>query len=158
MLSKGAKRWIRDDITRFPQNFWQMTIARSGDISKDDTSLLFVQKTFSFRKHFGTVLTEEIRIAKFCTEVFVMPKHLMTKLNIPESSVYMSLLRAIVLSQQHCRITVIWWNIVHFAPLLNMRRCIVCIGARSSKPLSCNIVVYLVQITKTSLTINFSCI
>ena len=40
----------------------------------------FIYITFSFRKHFGTVLTEEIRIAKFCTEVFVMPKHLMTKL------------------------------------------------------------------------------
>ena len=32
------------------------------------------------------VLTEEIRIAKFCTEVFMMPKHLMTKVNIPKSS------------------------------------------------------------------------
>ena len=50
-----------------------MTIARSEDINKDDTS-------FIFRKHFGTVLTEEIRRAKFCTEVFMMPKHLMTKL------------------------------------------------------------------------------
>ena len=39
-------------------------------------------KTFSFRKHLGTVLTEEIQITKFCTEVFVMPKHLMTKVNI----------------------------------------------------------------------------
>ena len=67
-----------------------------------------VKNTFSFRKHFSTVLTEEIRIAKFCTEVFVMPKHLMTKLYIPESSLYMSPLRAIVLFQQHCRITVIW--------------------------------------------------
>ena len=82
-----------------------MTIARSEDISKDDSSILFiyiVQNTFSFRKHFGTVLTEEIRIAKFCTEVFVMPKHLMTKLNIPESTLYMSPLLAIVLSQQYC--------------------------------------------------------
>ena len=86
----------------------------------------FVQKTYSFRKHFGTILTEEIRIAKFCTEVFVMPKYLMTKLNIPESSLYMSPLRTIVLSQQYCRITVIWQNFVHFGPLLNMRRCIVC--------------------------------
>ena len=65
-------------------------------------------KKFSFRKHFGTVLTEEIRIAKFCNEVFVMPKYLMTKLNIPESSLYVSPLRAIILSQQYCRITVIW--------------------------------------------------
>ena len=67
-----------------------MTIARSEDINKDDTSILnlFKKKTFSFRKHFGTVLTDEIRIAKFCTEVFVMQKHLMTKLNIPGAFLY----------------------------------------------------------------------
>ena len=60
-----------------------MTIARSEDISKDDISILnLLKKTFSFREHFGTVLTEEIRIAKFYTEVFVMPKRLMTKLKI----------------------------------------------------------------------------
>ena len=56
-----------------------MSIARSEDISKDDTSTLyikFVQKAFSFRIHFGRVLTEEIRKKKFCTEVFVMPTHL----------------------------------------------------------------------------------
>ena len=49
---------------------------RSEDINKDDNYIYikFVQKTFSFRKHFGTVLTEEIRVAKFCTEVFKMPK------------------------------------------------------------------------------------
>ena len=62
---------------------------------------------FSFREHFGTVLTEEIRIAKF-TEVFVMLKRLITKLNKPEASLYMSPLRAIVLSQQYCRTTVMW--------------------------------------------------
>ena len=127
MLSKEAKRWIWDDITWFPKYLWQMTIAQSEDINKDDTSILnLLKKTFSFRKHFGTVLTEEIRIAKFCTEVYVMPKHLMTKLNIPESSLYMSPLRAIVLSQQWCKITEIWYNFVLFAPLLNMRRCTVC--------------------------------
>ena len=98
MLSKEAKRWIWDDITRFSQYFWQMTITRSEDISKNDTSISNLLKKLSYRKYFGTVLTEEIRIAKFCTEVFVMPKHLMTKLNIPESSLYMSLLHAIVLS------------------------------------------------------------
>ena len=43
----------------------------------------FVKETFSFCKHFGTVLAEEIRIAKFCTEVFVMPQYLMTNFNIP---------------------------------------------------------------------------
>ena len=69
-----------------------MTIARSADISKDDTSLFSLfKKTFSFRKHFGTVLTEEIQIAKFCTEVFVLPKHLMTKLNIYLNNPYICL-------------------------------------------------------------------
>ena len=35
-----------------------MTIARSEDINKYDTSILnLLNKTFSFRKHFGTVLT-----------------------------------------------------------------------------------------------------
>ena len=80
-----------------------MIIARSVDNNKDDTSILNCSKTFSFRTHFGTVLTEEIRTAK----VFVMPNHLMTKLNIPESSLYMSPLRTIVLFQQYCRMTVI---------------------------------------------------
>ena len=48
MLSKGANRWIWDDITRFPQYLWQMhmTTARSGDISKDDTSI-YVLNYFS---------------------------------------------------------------------------------------------------------------
>ena len=55
-----------------------------------------------------------------------MPKHLMAKLNTPESLLYMSPLRAIVVFQQYCIITVIWSIIVLFAPLLNMRRCIVC--------------------------------
>ena len=66
-----------------------MTIARSEDINQDDTSILnLFKKTSSFCKHFGAVLTEEIQIGKFCTEVFVMPKHLMINLNIPESSLY----------------------------------------------------------------------
>ena len=44
MLSKGVKRWIWDDITRFPQYFWQMTIVRNEDISKDDASILNLLK------------------------------------------------------------------------------------------------------------------
>ena len=48
MLSKGAKRWICDNITRFPQYFWQMTITRSEDISKDDTSILNLLKNCKF--------------------------------------------------------------------------------------------------------------
>ena len=67
-----------------------------------------VDDAFSFRTHFGTVLTEEIRTAKFCTEVLLKPKHLLTKFNMPESSSYMSLLHVTVKSQQHCRISVVW--------------------------------------------------
>ena len=81
----------------------------------------FVHNTFSFREHFDTVLTEEIRTAKFCQEVFVMPKHLMTKLNIPESPSYMSQLREIVKSQQYCGINVIWQKNRLFTLLLVMR-------------------------------------
>ena len=68
----------------------------------------FVDIIFSFSEHFGTVLREEIRTAKFCTEAFVMPKYLMIKVIIPELSSYMYPLRAIVESQQYCIITVIW--------------------------------------------------
>ena len=65
-----------------------MTVARSEGINKADASSIsnLLKKTFSFRNHFSTVLIEEIRIAKFRTEVFVVPKHFMTKLNIPKSS------------------------------------------------------------------------
>ena len=46
-----------------------MTIARSEDISKNDTCILnLLKKHVCFRKHFGIALLEEIRIAKFCTE------------------------------------------------------------------------------------------
>ena len=78
-----------------------MTIAQSEDTNKDDTSILSLFKKLLVSAN----LTEEIRIAKFCTEVFVLPEHLMTKLNILESSLYMSPLCAIVLSQQYYRIT-----------------------------------------------------
>ena len=84
-----------------------MTISRSEDISKDDTSILNLLKKLLVSANTSVDLTEEIRTAKFCTEVFVLPKRLMTKLNIPEASLYMSPLRVIVLSQQYCRLTVI---------------------------------------------------
>ena len=57
----------------------------------------FVLKNVSFHTHIETVLTEEIQTAKIYTEVFVMAKRFKTKLYIPESSLYMSPLRAIVL-------------------------------------------------------------
>ena len=125
ILSKGAKRWISDDITWFPKYVRQMTTHGVKTSIKMIHLYQICSKTFNFCKHFDTVLTKGIRIAKFCTEVFVIPKHLMTKLNTPESSLYMSPLRAIVLSQQYCIITVIWSIIVLFAPLLIMRHCIV---------------------------------
>ena len=85
--------------------FCDKLLTRGMEIS---INMQFVHKTFSFRKHFGAVLREGIQTAKFCTEVFVMPKHLITKLFIPESSSYSSPLCIIVLSQQYCRKTVIW--------------------------------------------------
>ena len=72
----------------------------------------FFSQTVGFRKHFDTVLTEEIQKAKFRHEVFVMLKHLMTKRNIQESSSYMFPLRAIVKSNQYCGTTVIWYKFV----------------------------------------------
>ena len=66
----------------------------------------FVHKTLSFCKHFGTVCTEEIQIAKFCTEVFMMLKHLIIKLNIHELSSYVSLFtRNSITKPETCRIT-----------------------------------------------------
>ena len=48
MISKGAKRTIIDHITVIMQYSWNKTIARSGDIYKDDSGLLsLVMKCFS---------------------------------------------------------------------------------------------------------------
>ena len=83
-VNKGVKRLIWDNFTWFPKYFWQMTITRSEGINKDDTYILNFAKTkLLVSANTSVVLTEEIRIAKLCTEVFVMLKHLMTKLNIP---------------------------------------------------------------------------
>ena len=58
-----------------------MTIARCEETNKDDTSILnLLKKRLVSANTSVQFLTEEIRIVKFCTEVFVMPKHLMTKL------------------------------------------------------------------------------
>ena len=77
--------------------FKQMSIAQTENINEVDTCIsnLFT-KFFSIRKYFGTVLTEEIRTAKLCTEVFVKLKHLLTKFHIPESLSYMSPFCAII--------------------------------------------------------------
>ena len=40
MLSKGAKRTIIDHITVIMQYCWNKTIARSGDMYKDDSGVL----------------------------------------------------------------------------------------------------------------------
>ena len=73
ITSEGAKRRIWDDITVILKYCWQMTTGWYMYIK-------FVHKN-SFRKPLGSLLSEEIWTVKFCTEVFVMPKHLMTKLN-----------------------------------------------------------------------------
>ena len=83
IASKCTERMILNDITVFWSIFdkWlSHGVKRSSKMIY--VYIKFVHKIFSFRKHFDTVLTEEIRTAKFCDEVFVMPKHLMTKLKI----------------------------------------------------------------------------
>ena len=86
----------------------------------------FVYKIVSFRKYFGTGLSEEIRTSKLCTEVFVMPKHLIAKIVVPESSfhMYMSLLHVIVcfstIFQNYCEIVK---NSFFFAPSGKKRGC-----------------------------------
>ena len=47
-VQQDGKRWISDDITWFPKYFWQMTIARSKDVNKDDTSILNLFKKLLF--------------------------------------------------------------------------------------------------------------
>ena len=61
----------------------------------------FVHKTFSFCKHFGAVLREEMRTVKFCTKVFVMLKHLMIK-HIPSPKAQPPLTIEILFSKGHC--------------------------------------------------------
>ena len=94
-----------------------MTITWNEDINKDDICVLSLL-TICFHKHFGTVFTEEIRTAKFCTEVFVMPKHLMTKLYIPEWSTYMRSFSELL-----------WYGkkSLLFAPSLRKKGCTACV-------------------------------
>ena len=69
----------------------------------------FVYKNYSFHIQFCRALTEEIRTAKLCTEVFDLTNHLLTKRYIPQSSMSpLRVIRVIVLSEQYCRFTVIW--------------------------------------------------
>ena len=81
----------------------------------------FVHKTFRFRKHFGIVLTEEIRTAKFCSEVFwcgniylIYLNHHHTSLNSVRSFYRIKL-------QNYCDMVLL------FAPSLRKRGCAVCV-------------------------------
>ena len=56
-------------------------------------------------------------------EVFAETKSFLNKFNEDVSSLLMSTLRAIVISQKYCGSRVISSQIHLFAPLLNMRRC-----------------------------------
>ena len=72
-----------------------------------------MHKLSRFEIHFNTLLTKEIRTAKFWTEVCVISERFMNKLN------YMSPLVAIVISQQKCIITsTVICSKFFFAPLL----------------------------------------
>ena len=77
ITSKGAKRKILDNTTVI-----QKYVLTNGYRTEWRDHLIwymyikFVHKSLSFRKHFVTVLTEDMQSTKFCHEVFVMPKHL----------------------------------------------------------------------------------
>ena len=60
------------------QNFLYKTVARSEDINTDDTCLLHLFTKLIVSANTSVVLREEMQIEKFCTEVFVLPKHLIT--------------------------------------------------------------------------------
>ena len=59
--------------------------------------------------------------------MFAVTKSLLHKLNIDVLSLLMSSLRAIVICQTYVKNHVISSQIHRFAPLLNMRRCTVCV-------------------------------
>ena len=126
MLSKGAKRTIFYHITEILQYCLDKTIARSGDMYRDDLGIL----TFVI-KCFGITNTSVQNFAIRISSVKTVPKCLETKsfsnkFSINVSSLFKSSLRAIVICQKYFGNHVISSEIHLFAPLLNMRRCTLC--------------------------------
>ena len=69
MLSKGAKRWILDDITWFPKYFWQMTIAWSEEINYEMNFTLCVLLVYNDN---GSVQTLCITRVKFILYIYII--------------------------------------------------------------------------------------
>ena len=124
MLSKGPKRTKFYHITVILQYCWEQTIARSGDMYRDDSGIL----SFDIRC-FSITNTSVQNVAIRISSVKTVPKCLrklkkIWKINtIDASSLLMSALRAIVICQKYFGNHVISSKIHLFAPLLNMRRC-----------------------------------
>ena len=85
-----------------------MTLARSGGINKDNTSILDLLKNYKFLQTLRYSFNRGNSNSKILYRSVCDAETFNDQINIPESSLYMSPLRAIVLSQQYCRITVIW--------------------------------------------------
>ena len=124
MLSKGANRTIFYNITVILQYCWNKTVARSGDMYRDDSGVLSL-----VIKCFGTTNTSLQNFAIRISSVKTVPKCLrklkvfFNKFNTDVKSLLMSSLRAIVICQKYFGNHVISSQIHLFAPLLNMRRC-----------------------------------
>ena len=127
MLSKGAKGTIFYHITVILQYYWDKTIARSGDMYRDDSGIFSL-----IIKCSGITNTSVQNFVIRISSVKTVPKCLrklkgfFNKFNIDVSSLLLSLLRAIVICQKYCGNRVISSQIHLFAPLLNMRRCTLC--------------------------------
>ena len=100
ILCSWNARWQLKNLTQFHSNsaVFLTNDCRTGWIHKWrwHIDIIFVHKTFSFRKYFDTVLIEKIRIAKFSDELFVMLEHFLNKLNVLQSSSFTHQLREIV--------------------------------------------------------------
>ena len=124
MLSKGAKWTIFYHITVILQYCWVKTIARSGDMYRDDLGIVsLVIKCFGITN--TSVQNFAIRISSFKTvpKCLLKLKVFFNKFNIDVSSLLMSPLRSIFICQKYFGNHVKSSQIHLFAPLLNMRRC-----------------------------------
>ena len=81
MLSKGAKRTKIDHITVIMQYVWDKTIARSGDMYKDDSGISsLVIKCFGISNTSGTKFRYLNFLCQNCTEVFAETKSFFLKI------------------------------------------------------------------------------
>ena len=130
-LSKSAKRFFYH--TTVILQYWDKTIARSGDVYEDEKGILSL-----VIKYFGITNTSVQNFPVWFSCHKTAPKYLW-KLNVLWTNVmYMhrlliSPLRAIVICQNYFRITVISFIILLFAPSLVMKRCVLWAGKNAMK-------------------------